>query len=129
MTEEKKKVRVQTNRKTYISTDLKLRHKLAGQKRIEQSLLTHNKFKNTFLSVYPYENCLWNAFAIFESKRKLIQDFSKTEVLKALKNTNNIVFHSILKNELNKDFDALYEMFDVNKIVYQSYFTDLKVRL
>jgi hypothetical protein len=124
-----KKVDKNSNRKQYITLDMNLRNKIAGQRRTEQSLSSSNKVKNTFLSVYPYENCIWNTFAIYESKRKQFQEFNKSEILKALKNTNNIVFHSLLRNELNKDFDTLFERFEVNKIIYQSYFTDLKVSL
>lgn len=116
-------------KKRYIKADLNFRHKIAGQRKADKSLFQFDKIQDTFMSVYPYENCIWNAFVVYEQKSKHYKEFNKSEVINYLKNEDNKLFHIILKNELNYDFDILFEKFEVEKKLYESYFTKLKVSI
>lgn len=113
--------------KQYISIDPNYRHIVAAQKRADQSSFVSEKIKNKFLSVYPYENSIWNAIVKYEFKIRTVTDYSKTYIINLLKNNENTLYHQLLTQELNKDFDYYLQKFEIKRKLVESYYTELKV--
>ena len=113
------------NSKRVLTINHGYRHHIASQLKVDQSLTSNKKSSNFLCSVYPYENCFWNAYVIYEHKSHINKEFTKSELQRLMKNENKL-YCKILNNELCKDFKTYLDRFDLKTKLKETYFTDIK---